>query len=173
MLHHVNMKRNDKFYGLYFILRFSFDSLLAILLIQYISTQPFSTTCKQHYKVISQGNGKFVTYIPNSLTTPSDTNKTQFAFWRREKFINQQWTVKFINQQWTKANDMPNKPLCHPMTSHKITQGGKETKQYTISGERSKWKTDAKLNTKPLMPGTRRCVAQLIPLNTCLSKGGM
>ena len=36
---------------------------------------------------------------------------------------------------------MPNKPLCRPMTSHKITQGGgwveRKTKQYTISGERS------------------------------------
>ena len=30
----------------------------------YISTQPFSTTCKHHYKIISQGNGKFVAYTP-------------------------------------------------------------------------------------------------------------
>ena len=30
----------------------------------YISTQPFSTTCKHHYRVISQGNGKFVACTP-------------------------------------------------------------------------------------------------------------
>ena len=30
----------------------------------YISNQPFSTTCKHHYKIISQGNGKFLTYTP-------------------------------------------------------------------------------------------------------------
>ena len=41
---------------------------------------------------------------------------------------------------------MSSKPLYHPMTSHKITQGGKvggkknETVQYKISGVRSKWK---------------------------------
>ena len=41
---------------------------------------------------------------------------------------------------------MPSKPLYHPMTSLKITQGGKvggkknETVQYKISGVRSKWK---------------------------------
>ena len=29
-----------------------------------ISTQPFSTTCKHHYKIISLGNGKFVAYTP-------------------------------------------------------------------------------------------------------------
>ena len=29
-----------------------------------ISTQPFSTTCKHHYKIISSGNGKCVAYTP-------------------------------------------------------------------------------------------------------------
>ena len=29
-----------------------------------ISTQPFSTTCKHHYKIISSGNGKCVADIP-------------------------------------------------------------------------------------------------------------
>ena len=50
---------------------------------------------------------------------PSDKNKTQFTFWDREKFI------KNMKQQYTKANDIPNKPLCHPMTSQKSTQGGR------------------------------------------------
>ena len=53
----------------------------------------------------------------NSPTKPPDTNKTQFAFWHGEKFI------KDTNQKETTANDMPNKPLCHPITSNKITQG--------------------------------------------------
>ena len=47
--------------------RCSFEYLLVILCIQYISTQPFSTTCKHHYKIISQGNGKFfmsLSYTP-------------------------------------------------------------------------------------------------------------
>ena len=30
----------------------------------YISTQPFSTTCNHHYKIISQGIGKFVACTP-------------------------------------------------------------------------------------------------------------
>ena len=30
----------------------------------YISTQPFSTTYKHYYKIISQGNGIFVAYTP-------------------------------------------------------------------------------------------------------------
>ena len=35
----------------------------------YVSTQPFSTTCEHYYKIISQVNGKFVTYTPyNKLT---------------------------------------------------------------------------------------------------------
>ena len=39
-----------------------------------ISTQPFSTTCEHHYKIISEGNGKFVEYtclkcyVHNKLT---------------------------------------------------------------------------------------------------------
>ena len=32
--------------------------------LSYISTQPFSTTFKYHYKIISQGNGKCVAYTP-------------------------------------------------------------------------------------------------------------
>ena len=28
----------------------------------YISTQPFSTTCKHHYEIINQGNGKFLAH---------------------------------------------------------------------------------------------------------------
>ena len=41
---------------------------------------------------------------------------------------------------------MPNKPLCHPMTLRKITQGGRvggkknKTVQYKISGVRLRWK---------------------------------
>ena len=41
---------------------------------------------------------------------------------------------------------MPNKPLCYPMASHNITQGGRvggkknKTVQYKISGVRLKWK---------------------------------
>ena len=53
----------------------------------------------------------------DSINHPPDTNKTQFAFWHGEKFI------KDTNQKETTANDMPNKPLCHPITSNKITQG--------------------------------------------------
>ena len=51
---------------------------------------------------------------------------------------------------------MPNKPLCHPITSHKITQGGR------VGGKKNKtvqnlWcmlevKTDAKWNTEFLVP---------------------
>ena len=33
--------------------------------LHYISTQPFSTTYKHYYKIISRGNGKFVAYIPS------------------------------------------------------------------------------------------------------------
>ena len=57
---------------------------------------------------------------------------------------------------------MPNKPLCHPVTSHKITQDGREggEKNETVQ---NLWctlhvKTDAKWNTKLLLPDTRRCV---------------
>ena len=69
---------------------------------------------------------------------PLDTNKTQFAVWSRKKFI------KSTNEKQTTAKNMPIDPLCHPMTSRKITQGGRvgekknETVQYKISGVRSK-----------------------------------
>ena len=69
---------------------------------------------------------------------PPDTNiKTQFVFWHREKFI------RNTNKKKKKLM-IYNKPLCHPMTSYKITQGGRvggkknETVQYKISGVCSK-----------------------------------
>ena len=40
-----------------------------------ISTKPFSTTCKHHYKIISSGNGKFVAYTP-CLKCPVHTKLT-------------------------------------------------------------------------------------------------
>ena len=54
-LRHVNKKHNNKFdwYAKVSILLSTGNSLL------YILSQPFSTTCKHHYKIISQGNGKF------------------------------------------------------------------------------------------------------------------
>ena len=60
LLQHVNMKCNDKFY---WYVKSSPLWLPSVQTLYYISTHPFFTTCKHdHYKVISQGNEKFVAY---------------------------------------------------------------------------------------------------------------
>ena len=51
-LQHFNMKHNDKFY--WYVK--SFIWLPTGKSLYYISTQPFSTICKHHYKIISKGN---------------------------------------------------------------------------------------------------------------------
>ena len=60
LLQHVNMKFNNEFY--WYVKSFHLTNTGKSL--YYISTQPFSTTCKHHYRVISQGNGKFVACTP-------------------------------------------------------------------------------------------------------------
>ena len=58
---------------------------------------------------------------------------------------------------------MPNKPLYHPMTSRKITQGGRvggkknETVPYKISDVRSNWKL-TRNETRNLEPDTKGCL---------------
>ena len=57
---------------------------------------------------------------------------------------------------------MPNKPLCHFVTSHKITQEGREGEKKNETVQ-NLWctphvNTDVKLNTKLLWPDIRRCV---------------
>ena len=92
-----------------------------------------------------------------------DTNiKTQFVFWHREKFI------RNTNKKKKKLM-IYNKPLCHPMTSHKITQGGWEEKwNSTIQNLwcMLKVKTDVKWNTKLLEPDTKGCVLHNLSLWT-------
>ena len=46
------------------IIRFVDIFHLTIYSLYYISNQPFSTTFKHQYKIISQGNGKFLAYTP-------------------------------------------------------------------------------------------------------------
>ena len=60
LLQHVNMKCNKTFY--WYVKVFIWLSTGKSL--YYISTQPFSSTYKHYYKIISQGNGKLVAYTP-------------------------------------------------------------------------------------------------------------
>ena len=53
LLQHVNLKCNNKFW--WQVIDYSTGTSL-----YYISTNLFSTTYKHYYKIISQGNGKFV-----------------------------------------------------------------------------------------------------------------
>ena len=43
---------------------FHYISLSIVKSLYYISTQPFSTNYKHYYKITSQGNGKFLAYMP-------------------------------------------------------------------------------------------------------------
>ena len=60
LLRHVNMKCNKTFYWYVKV----FIWLSTGMSLYYISTQPFSSTYKHYYKIISQGNGKLVAYTP-------------------------------------------------------------------------------------------------------------
>ena len=59
LLQHVNMKYKNKVYC--YVKSFHLTVYWQVFVF-YMSTQPFSTTCNHHYKVISQGIGKFVAY---------------------------------------------------------------------------------------------------------------
>ena len=59
LLQHVNMKYKNKVYC--YVKSFPLTVYWQVFVF-YMSTQPFSTTCNHHYKVISQGIGKFVAY---------------------------------------------------------------------------------------------------------------
>ena len=60
MFQHVNMKRNNTLY--WYVKKFHLTIYWQVFV--YISTQPFSSTYKHYYKIISQGNGKLVAYTP-------------------------------------------------------------------------------------------------------------
>ena len=60
LLQHLNMKQQL----ILLICKKVFIWLSTSSSLYYLSTQPFSKTCKHNYKIISQGNGKFVPYTP-------------------------------------------------------------------------------------------------------------